>query len=74
MKVTTAPLLLDRETAAAALGISVWCLDQYILDGQLPIVRLPSSRDPKRKSRRVLISADDLKAFIACHRSGEVTR
>jgi hypothetical protein len=73
MKVVTAPLLFDRKAAAGALGISVWSLDQLIADGQLPIVRLPSSRNPGEKSRRVLISADDLKAFIERHRSG-VTR
>jgi hypothetical protein len=67
-------LCLDRKAAAAALGISLWSLDQLIADGQLPVVRLPSSRHPGETSRRVLISADDLKAFVERHRSGEVTR
>jgi predicted site-specific integrase-resolvase len=63
---------LDRKAAAAALNVSRWTLDQYIADGRLPVVKLPSSRHPGEMSRRVLISSDDLKAFIERHRSGVV--
>ena len=66
------PLCLDRKAAAAALCVSLWTLDQYIADGQLPTVKLPSSRHPGELSRRVLISADDLKAFVERCRSGKV--
>lgn len=68
------PLCLDRKAAAAALGVSMWTLDQWIADGRLPVVRLPSARHPGELSRRVLVSAADLKAFVERHRSGAVTR
>jgi predicted site-specific integrase-resolvase len=64
------PLLVDRKAAAAALGVSLWTVDQYIADGTLPVVKLPSSRHVGERSRRVLISADDLKAFVERHRAG----
>jgi predicted site-specific integrase-resolvase len=67
-------LCLDRKAAVAALGVSIWTLDQWIADGKLPAVRLPSARHPGEMSRRVLISADDLRAFVERHRTGTVTR
>lgn len=66
------PLCHDRKSAAAALGVSLWTLDQYIADGRLPTVKLPSSRHAGETSRRVLIAADDLKTFVAQHRSGVI--
>lgn len=63
------PLCLDRRTAAATLGVSLWVLDQYIADGLLPTVNLPSTRHVGERSRRVLISADDLRDFVKRHRS-----
>ena len=66
------PICLDRKAAAAALNVSLWTLDQYIADGRLPVVKLPSSRHPGERSRRVLISSDDLKAFVEQYRSGVI--
>jgi predicted site-specific integrase-resolvase len=67
------PLCVDRKTAAAALGVSRWVLDRYIAEGRLPVVKLPSTRHSGEASRRVLIAADDLQAFVERHRRG-VTR
>ena len=59
------PLCVDRRAAAAALGISTWVLDRYIADGSLPAVKLPSTKDSRAMSRRVLIAMTDLEAFVA---------
>lgn len=64
------PLCLDVKAAAASLGVSVWVLRNWIDEGLLPTVKFPSTKHPGERSRRVLISADDLKAFVERHRSG----
>jgi hypothetical protein len=64
------PLTVSRADAAKAIGISVWSLDQLILDGRLPVVKLPSSRHVGEQSRRVLIAVADLEKFIEQQRSG----
>jgi hypothetical protein len=51
-------LCVDRKTAAAEIGVSVWTLDQYIADGRLPVVRLPSARHAGELSRRVLMTTE----------------
>ncbi len=62
------PLCVDRKTAAAALGISLWSLDQYIAEGLLPIVQLPSTKHGDEPSRRVLIDVGDLQDFVQKHK------
>lgn len=64
------PLCLDVKSAAASIGVSVWTLRSWIDEGLLPTVKFPSSKHPGEMSRRVLVSADDLKAFVERHRSG----
>jgi hypothetical protein len=66
------PLVVDRKTAAAAIGTSVWMLDRYIADGLLATVKYPGVYDGE-KSRRVLIAVSDLEAFVARHRTSEVS-
>ena len=67
-----ASLCLDVKSAAASLGVSVWVLRRWNDDGLLPTIKFPSARYDGEKSRRVLIAADDLRAFVARHRSGSV--
>ncbi len=62
------PLVLSRKEAAEALRVSVWILDRYIADGLLPTVKLPSTRHPGDRSRRVLIAVADVEAFVQRHR------
>ena len=64
-----APLCLDVKAAAAAVGVSTWTLRRWIDEGQLPTIKFPSVRYPRERNRRVLISADDLKAFVEKHRT-----
>lgn len=61
------PLTVDRKTAAAAIGVSLWMLDRYIADGLLPTVKFPSRYEGDR-SRRVLIAVSDLEVFVVQHR------
>lgn len=63
-----APLCLDVRAAAEAVGVSVWVLRRYIDDGLLPTVKFPSVKYEGESSRRVLISVDDLRAFVQQHR------
>jgi predicted site-specific integrase-resolvase len=65
------PLCLDVKAAAATVGVSTWTLRRWIDEGLLPTIKFPSVRYPGERNRRVLISADDLKAFVAKHRSSE---
>jgi predicted site-specific integrase-resolvase len=67
------PLVVDRRTAAAALGVSLWTLDQYIAAGVLPTVNLPSSKYEGTRTRRVLIAAADLEEFVNRRRTKAVT-
>lgn len=67
------PLVVSRAEAAEAIGISLWSLDQFILDGRIPVVRLPSTRHAGEQSRRVLIAVADLEKFIERRRE-EVSR
>jgi hypothetical protein len=62
------PLCIDVESAAAAIGVSGSVLRGLIADGRLPVVKFPSTRRPGEQSRRVLVSVDDLRAFVVAHR------
>jgi hypothetical protein len=63
-----APLCLDVRAAAEAVGVSVWVLRRYIDEGLLPTIKFPSVKYDGETSRRVLISIDDLRAFVERHR------
>lgn len=58
-------LLVDVRQAASMLGVSVWTVREYVAAGDLATVKLPSTKGTAPRSRRVLISVDDLRAFIA---------
>jgi hypothetical protein len=64
-----APLCVDVRQAASMLGVSPWTVREYIATGDLPTVKLPSTKGSEPRSRRVLIAVDDLKTFIARFRS-----
>jgi len=61
------PLVLSRKDAALALSVSVWVLDRLIADKKIPTVRIPSSSRPGEDSRRILISVEALRVFVAKH-------
>lgn len=63
-----APLCLDVKSAAASLGVSVWVVRRWIDDGLLPTVKFPSAKHVGATSRRILIAAEDLKAFVDRYR------
>lgn len=62
------PLCLDVKAAAASLGVSVWVLRRWIDEGLIPTVKFPSVKHVGETTRRVLIAAEDLKAFVDRHR------
>jgi predicted site-specific integrase-resolvase len=64
------PLVVSRKEAAAALGVSLWTLDQYIADGSLPVVKLPSTCHGGERSRRVQIAVAALEEFVRKHTVG----
>lgn len=68
------PLCLDIKTAAASVGLSTGVVRSYIDQGLLPVVKFPSAKHEGETSRRVLIAAADLEAFVAKHRVAEVVR
>jgi len=61
------PLVLSRKDAALALSVSVWVLDRLIADKKITTVRIPSSSRPGEDSRRILISVEALRVFVAKH-------
>ncbi len=65
------PLCLSVKEAAASIGVSPWTLRQYIAEGLLPTMRFPSTKYHGESTRRVLIAADDLRAFVARFREGQ---
>ena len=62
-------LVFSRREAAAALGVATWTIDKWIAEGLIPVIRFPSSRHAHEQSRRVLIAASDLQAFVGQHRT-----
>ena len=70
MTETLPPRCLDREAAAAYLGISPDSLDRLRHAGELPIVALPAERHKatgrgiRGTSRRVLFDVKDLDALV----------
>jgi len=62
------PLLVDRNQAAAMIGVSWLTLLMWSQQGILRPVNLPPSRrlrDGDRRLRRVLYAREDLEKFIA---------
>jgi hypothetical protein len=57
--------LMDLRTAAAYLGCSYWTLRDLVLNGHVPVVRIPSPRAKDgRAMRRILIDSRDLDTLI----------
>jgi hypothetical protein len=70
------PLCLDVKEAAAAVGLSASVLRGLIDQGLIPVIKFPSAsaKHQGEKSRRVLVSVDDLRAFVEKHRVTEPAR
>ncbi len=72
--------LLDLHSAAAYLGVSYWSARDYVVDGILPVVKLPCGRRRKdgllirkagdRETRRILIDRRDLDELIRRSKEG----
>lgn len=62
----TAPIgrLLDLKQAAAYTGLNYWHVRDLALSGHLPIVKLPSGKNPNGELRRILIDRADLDSLI----------
>jgi predicted site-specific integrase-resolvase len=64
------PRLLDRETAAAYLSVSVDTLDRLLQSGALHVVRLPVQRDRntgvgiRGTTRRILLDRHELDRLV----------
>jgi hypothetical protein len=56
--------LLDLRDAAAYTGLSYWHVRDLALSGHVPIVRLPSAKNPTGSLRRILIDRADLDHLI----------
>lgn len=65
----TPPVCVGVKDAAAALGVCTKSIRQWIDDGQLPIVKLPSVKYKGEQGKRILILVDDLRAFAESHRT-----
>ena len=66
-----APRLLSLQAAAAYCGLSAWTLRAFVIDGAVPVVRLPRpGRQQREDLRRVLIDRQDLDNWIDRHRVG----
>jgi hypothetical protein len=66
------PLCVSVAEAAKMLGISQWMVRHLIARGVLARITLPSTNHPGEDNRRILISLEDLQAFVKGHR--EVAR
>ena len=69
-------ICVDVEHAAEMIGMSPTVVRSYIDSGLLPVIKFPSasSKHQGEKSRRVLVSVDDLRAFVEAHRVTEPMR
>ena len=64
------PISVSIEIGAGMIGVSSTVLRSYIDAGLLPVIKFPGKHQNER-SRRVLISVDDLRAFVEAHRVTE---
>jgi hypothetical protein len=63
------PRLLDLRAAAHYTGLSTWTLREFLLSGELPVVRFTRPGSQRREDlRRVLIDRADLDVWIDGHR------
>jgi excisionase family DNA binding protein len=62
------PICLSVKDAASAMGVCTKTIRQWVDDGQLPTVKLPSVKYPGERGKRILILVDDLKEFAEKHR------
>lgn len=63
------PRLLDLRAAAQYVGLSTWTLREFLLSGELPMVRFTRPGSQRREDlRRVLVDRADLDAWIDRHR------
>jgi excisionase family DNA binding protein len=67
---SAARLVLNVKEAAATLSVSTWTIRQWINEGHLPVVKLPSVKHHGERGKRILIAVTDLERFIAQHRTG----
>jgi predicted site-specific integrase-resolvase len=68
------PICLTVQEAAEAIGMSPSVLRSYIDAGLLPVIKFPSTKHQNETSRRVLVSVEDLRAFVERCRVTEPTR
>jgi len=69
-----APLCVDVERAALALGVGTSSVRRWIESGELPIIKFPSEKHAGERSRRVLIAVSDLENFVLKHRTTSEAR
>lgn len=67
------PISVSVKTGAAMIGLSASALRDLIDRGLVPVIKVPGKHQGER-SRRVLISVDDLRAFVEQHRVTEPAR
>ena len=58
-------LVLSLHEASALVSMHPWTLRQYVAQGELKTLRLPSVKGSHPNTRRILIAREDLDAFIA---------
>lgn len=70
------PICVDVERGAEMIGLSTSVFRGLIDQGLIPVIKFPSAsaKHQGEKSRRVLISVDDLRAFVEKHRVSEPGR
>ena len=56
--------LLDVKSAATYLCVSTWTIRDWVAEGELTPVSLPSRRRPGEPLRRLLFDRIDLDAFV----------
>jgi len=57
------PFLLDIHGTARALSATPWAVRSLLWDGKIPFIKI---------GRRFLVDPADLRAYIACEKSGGV--
>jgi predicted site-specific integrase-resolvase len=71
------PRLLNLHQAAKYLGCSFWTVRDYVLQGLIPVVRLPPLRAragarQRKVLRRIVIDRTDLDKFVETHKGPAV--
>ena len=68
------PIAVSVEVGAEMIDTSPTTLRSYIDQRLIAVVKLPSAKHQGELSRRVLVSVDDLREFVAKHRMMEPAR